>query len=77
MKQKIYCSQCHKSAFCDVGHGQYRRRKLWCQHLHKFIPLKNEIGTCTGVVYENRQLLLSGAWQPSSYNPAKCSTKST
>ena len=71
MKTKIYCSQCHKSAFCDIQGSGRKYRKLWCWHLKKFIPTHQEIGDCTAVVYENKDLYLSGAWKPATYSSAE------
>ena len=68
---KIYCTQCHKSAFCDITSGDRKYRKLYCHHLRKFIGCHQKIGTCTGVVYENKDLFLSGRWKAASYNNGK------
>ena len=72
--QKIYCSQCHRSAFCDVSGVNKKYRKLWCSHKKKFIPLYAEIQGCPNVLYENKERYLSGYWKPAAYNNGKCTT---
>lgn len=77
MQQKIYCSQCHKSAFCDVGRAERKQRRLYCYHHQCYLPTDAKIGACPYVIYENRELYLKGVWKPATYNPYRCSTKST
>ena len=69
--QKIYCSQCHKSAFCDLQANGRKYRKLYCHHHKCFVPLHALIDGCPYVIYENRDLYLNGVWKPASYTLSK------
>ena len=74
--QKIYCSQCHKSAFAETGHVGFKVKRLYCWHHRKFIPLDAKIGACPYVIYENRELYLKGVWNAPCYNAGRCTKES-
>ena len=74
--EKVYCSQCHKSAYAETGRAGFRRLKLYCWHHRKFIPLDAKIEGCPYVIYENREYYFRGVWKAPCYNAGRCTKES-
>ena len=78
MKELIYCSQCHNSAYCSAKHAFGWDEKfpddkivLYC-HAHKrYMPANQTIGDCTALIPENAEHLLAGRWKPRTANEHK------
>ncbi len=72
MRQKIYCTQCHRSVILKTNRlpaGHCLRAKCNCIYCYKFKTYKDidsHISGCRYFLPESAEKLLTGKWKPNS-----------